>query len=122
MKAHSFKPGQRVVCIDDRFPIQAKDWGTNFPVMGSVYTVHSIHDTRNGITGKPGRGIKLVELLGPLEKINFAMQRFVPVGDSGSIVECIRVEHSGNRQPHHTPTPTGISQSIGGPLSSAVEP
>ena len=38
----SFFPGQRVVCINDRFPIQILEWASNLPRKGQIYTIQSV--------------------------------------------------------------------------------
>jgi hypothetical protein len=87
VKTYDYKPGQKVVCIDDRFPAQAKEWGTNFPVMGGVYTIHSMQVRMSWTTRKPSLGFTLAELMGPQERTQFATRRFVPLDGGISAID-----------------------------------
>ena len=72
--------GQRVVCIDDRFPVQILDWASNLPRNGHVYTIQSITSgvclyTRQ----RPTLGFFLHELQNPPHGLSFRAVRFAPL-------------------------------------------
>ena len=70
--------GQRVVCVNDRFPSQILDWASNLPRNGQIYTVQSIISgvclyTRQ----RPTLGFFLHEL--PTLHLAFRADRFAPL-------------------------------------------
>src|SRR6266480_198406 len=70
--------GQRVVCVNDRFPSQILDWASKLPRNGQIYTVQSIISgvclyTRR----RPTLGFFLHEL--PTLHLAFRADRFAPL-------------------------------------------
>ena len=70
--------GQRVVCVNDRFPSQILDWASKLPRNGQIYTVQSIISgvclyTRQ----RPTLGFFLHEL--PTLHLAFRADRFAPL-------------------------------------------
>ena len=78
-----FRAGQKVVCIDDKFPIQFWDWADYIPREGAVYTVRWFDAVRHGITGQRIPGILLNEIINPTfggrGEMHFWTRRFRPV-------------------------------------------
>ncbi len=67
--------GQKVVCVDDRFPNPLAKYYTNLPVKGTTYTVRAVYLGRAIMHGKAGAsdgeiGILLVELKNPPDPRN----------------------------------------------------
>ena len=77
---HPFHPGQRVVCLDDRFPQAVFECYDDVPRRGGIYTVSEILFGRNYRTGKFGPSIRLKEVP-PLDpsKGAFCTYRFRPL-------------------------------------------
>ena len=77
---HPFYPGQRVVCLDDRFPDAVFECYDDVPRRGGVYTVAEILFGRNYCTGIVGPCIRLQEVP-PLDphKGAFCASRFRPL-------------------------------------------
>lgn len=55
--------GDRVVCINDRFPGQIWEWTDEIPRSGHVYTVAEVKNVRHAITGAASRAYVLKELI-----------------------------------------------------------
>jgi hypothetical protein len=80
----SFFPGQRVLCIDGKFPPSVWDWVNEVPLEGEVYTVAWIrargHDK---VTGKIGPALALKEVSGTLPGVKsvvcWCIWRFAPL-------------------------------------------
>lgn len=54
--------GSKVVCINDRFPIQILEWARCIPCAGCVYTVSRIKHVPDGVTGILGPAYELKEI------------------------------------------------------------
>ncbi len=67
---------QKVVCINDRFPIQVLKWGSNLPKRGSVYTISDIKIV-DAYQGPRGPALLLAELKNPGDRLWFHPKRFV---------------------------------------------
>ncbi len=67
---------QKVVCINDRFPIQVLEWGSNLPKLGSVYTISDI-EIVDAYQRPRGPALLLAELKNPGDRLWFDPQRFV---------------------------------------------
>jgi len=72
--------GQRVVCVNDRFPSQILDWASKLPRNGQIYTVQSIISgvclyTRR----RPTLGFFLSELPTLEDRLAFRADRFAPI-------------------------------------------
>ncbi len=57
-----FKPNQKVVCIDDRFPSAVFECYDDVPRRGGVYTVSEVQIGRDYRTAQYGPGIRLKEI------------------------------------------------------------
>lgn len=79
--------GQKVVCVNDRFPIQILEWASNLPRKGRIYTIcwigrgPSIYFAfcAGRAPGERGLGFELEEL--PNGKFAFFAERFAPLVD-----------------------------------------
>lgn len=69
------KPGSKVICIEDRFPVEVLMWGNQLPVKGCIYTVIQVKIVPDGITRIPGPGLVLEELHNPND-LSFSTWRF----------------------------------------------
>jgi len=109
--------GQRVVCVNDRFPTHILEWTASLPRKGQVYTIRSIVSGPNLYSRKLTVGFHLNELRTIQDRLGFLARRFVPifehidrarktnllelvrqVGDAAmkSVAEEIKRERSGN--------------------------
>jgi hypothetical protein len=83
--------GQKVVCVNGKFPAHFYEWGDHVPVEGEVYTIRWIGELPNGITGKIGLGFLLVEIVNPSfgrnSEVAFHHSRFRPLAGSGRAEE-----------------------------------
>jgi len=74
--------GQKVVCIDDRFPQAVLDWCVALPVAGHIYTIRAIQPGHDCKTGLRNLGFLLVEIVNPKSswgcEAGFVHTRFVP--------------------------------------------
>ncbi len=68
--------GQKVRCINGRFPVQVLDWGSNLPCEGKVYTIRRIARVPNATTGHIGPGFLLEELKNPDDRLHFDSNPF----------------------------------------------
>lgn len=59
---HPFTPGQKVVCIDDRFPAAVYECYDAVPKQGRIYTVSECCQGRSYTTGRRGPSIRLTEI------------------------------------------------------------
>ena len=68
--------GQKVICINDLFPLAVADWCTSLPIAGYVYTIRAIQ------VGLSGPGFLLEEIVNPKSSLGyeagFLTFRFVP--------------------------------------------
>jgi len=74
--------GQRVVCIDDRFPPAIADWCDRLPIAGYVYTIRAIQPGHDSFTGRGNLGFLLEEIVNAKSawgcEAGFCHYRFVP--------------------------------------------
>ncbi len=80
-----FCPGQKVVCIDGRFPLGIEKFYPQVPKEGNAYT---IRDIVPGISFRGEHGevaVYLVEIVGPLNthgiERGFNVERFAPLNE-----------------------------------------
>lgn len=73
-----YYPGQRVVCVNDKYPPYFCEWCDEFPVEGQIYTVKNVRVCFDFYSKVRGLGLHLVELKNP-ERFFYCAQRFVPV-------------------------------------------
>ena len=57
-----FYIGQKVVCINDRFPQRILEWTSDLPREGQIYTIRSISRGKSLYTGESKLGFRLEEL------------------------------------------------------------
>jgi hypothetical protein len=72
--------GQKVVCVDDRFPRRVLEWASNLPRKGQIYTIRSIGRGECIYTGQLRFGFKLEELQNAAG-FGFFAERFAPLVD-----------------------------------------
>ena len=71
--------GQRVVCINGRFPQQILEWASNLPREGQTYTIRSIEIGRCLYTRRVTVGLFLHELPTLQDRLAFRADRFAPL-------------------------------------------
>jgi hypothetical protein len=69
--------GQKIVCINDRFPPCAPEWISEPPRKGQIYTIERMVHGKSIYTGKPKFGFRLKEL--PNGRCGFFAERFAPL-------------------------------------------
>lgn len=89
-----FVKGQKVICINDEFPAEARKLFVDFPKKGSVYTVRAVYIGRGSYfrheSGKRDGeiGVLLEEVVNPRDpslrqglngELGFNSERFAPV-------------------------------------------
>jgi hypothetical protein len=57
--------GDKVNCVDDRFPRAIVDWCDQLPKAGCIYTIRAIQPGSNPITGVRCLGLLLQEIVNP---------------------------------------------------------
>lgn len=57
--------GDKVKCVDDRFPRAIVDWCDQLPKAGCIYTIRAIQPGSNPITGVRCLGLLLHEIVNP---------------------------------------------------------
>jgi len=57
-----FEVGQKVMCVDGRFPVQTLDWFSELPRRDGVYTVSESSMGVNWLTRKPEPNVHLAEI------------------------------------------------------------
>ena len=102
--------GQKVVCVNERFPMQILEWASNLPRKGQIYTIRwigrgpSIYFAfcAGRAPGERGLGFELEELANG--RFAFFAERFAPLAD--------KLEHACQRNAleltvcHPVPLPT----------------
>jgi hypothetical protein len=78
-----FLPNQKVVCVDDRFPLGIEQLFSELPKEGVIYTIRDIVPGI-GLTGEEGEtAVYLCEIKGPLNahgiERGFRADRFAPL-------------------------------------------
>src|SRR5437773_1469845 len=71
--------GQRVVCINGRFPQQILEWASNLPREDQTYTIRSIEIGRCLYTRRVTVGLFLHELPTLEDRLAFRADRFAPL-------------------------------------------
>jgi hypothetical protein len=74
-----FYIGQKVVCVNDRFPQQILEWTSQLPRQGHVYTICRISPGKCLYTRVLGLGVKVEEIQTLVERFSFCAQRFAPL-------------------------------------------
>lgn len=73
-KPRLFGPGDRVICVDDKFDPGACEWADRLPESGGIYTVR-----RQGIVNDPRyQGLTMAVLLRGFGRATFDTNRFAP--------------------------------------------
>jgi hypothetical protein len=90
-----FFPGQRVLCIDDKFHPSVWEYVNEVPLEGEVYTVAWIREGGpNNVTGKIGPALALKEVCGSLPGVRgevcWIVERFAPLDISGATVSRVK--------------------------------
>lgn len=79
---HNWSIGQKVLCIDDRFPRQIVEWCNALPIAGHVYTIRALQFGVDPITFMYDLGFLLEEISSPRKangsESGFFHTRFVP--------------------------------------------
>jgi|ERR1700693_2478 hypothetical protein len=71
--------GQKVVCINDRFPTHIFEWTANVPRQGRIYTIRTIEWGKCLYTRQPTLGLFLHELPTLEDRLAFRADRFIPL-------------------------------------------
>ena len=71
--------GQKVVCVNNRFPQQILEWTSNLPQQGEIYTIRSIEIGRCLYTRRVTVGLFLHELPTLEDRLAFRADRFAPL-------------------------------------------
>jgi len=86
-----FMPGQKVVCVDDKFPLGIEVYFPSLPKEGEIYT---IRDIVPGISPQLSEGevaVYLVEIIGSINahgiERGFNAERFAPLETDVEIAE-----------------------------------
>jgi hypothetical protein len=73
-----FYIGQKVVCINDSFPLRILEFASNLPRKDQIYTIRSIWRGKSIYTGELKLGFNLEELQNG-ERFGFFADRFAPL-------------------------------------------
>lgn len=80
-----FEPGQKVVCVNGRFPLGIHKYYAEVPKEGCVYTIRDIVPAVNFRCEEGEVAAYLVEIAGPLNihgiERGFNVNRFAPLND-----------------------------------------
>jgi len=88
-----FTPGQRVVCINDRFHGSSIEWMDVVPRKGQVYTVTEVRPyVPDAVTKIPGPGLCLAEVPTYGNRSCFCIRRFRAIDDLSHTTENDEVE------------------------------
>ena len=78
----SFYVGQKVICIDDKFPRAVLDWCNSLPIAGYIYTIRAMQVGQDRVTGLSNLGLLLEEIVNPPSgwgcEAGFCHYRFIP--------------------------------------------
>lgn len=66
-----FRPGQKVICINDQFPAQFFRLGKHLPCAGEIYTIRAISEGDSLIPGEEGPSLLLQEVINPRGRNRF---------------------------------------------------
>ena len=90
--------GTKVICVDDRFPLEILIYYTNLPLKDKVYTVRDV-EVGVGLNGEAGEiAVTLVELANPVSEVpphrerGFKVERFRELEPEVEVAEEIEEE------------------------------
>jgi hypothetical protein len=90
--------GTKVICVDDRFPIEILIYYTNLPIKDRVYTIRDV-EVGVGLDGEAGEiAVTLVEIANPNSKMpphrerGFKIERFRELEPAVEVEEEIEEE------------------------------
>jgi hypothetical protein len=90
--------GTKVICVDDRFPIEILIYYTNLPLKDKVYTIRDI-EVGVGLDGEAGEiAVTLVEIANPTSKVppyrerGFKIERFRELEPEVEVAEEVEEE------------------------------
>ena len=108
--------GQKVVCVNNRFPQQILEWTSNLPQQGEIYTIRSIEIGRCLYTRRVTVGLFLHELPTLQDRLAFRADRFAPL--------LKKLDKACQRRVSAltSPVPLGVSVSAGPMRSGQVAP
>jgi hypothetical protein len=90
-----FYIGQKVVCVNDRFPPVLYEFAFQIPKKGHIYTVREKQSCVHAVTGNRGLGLHFRELHNPSFETRgepwFAAWRFRPWLDENSEEACVEI-------------------------------
>jgi len=79
--------GQKVRCVNDRFPAAVFEWGSSLPRKGEVYTIRAIRSVPCAFSGAISPAFLLEELSNPYDRLHFNPHRFVPANPTEKSLE-----------------------------------
>jgi hypothetical protein len=90
--------GTKVICVDDRFPIEILIYYTNLPIKDKVYTIRDV-EVGVGLDGEAGEiAVTLVEIANPNSKMpphrerGFKIERFRELEPEVEVAEEVEEE------------------------------
>ena len=90
--------GTKVICVDDRFPLEILIYYTNLPLKDKVYTVRDV-EVGVGLDGEAGEiAVTLVEIANPNSKVppyrerGFKIERFRELEPEVEVAEEVEEE------------------------------
>ena len=90
--------GTKVICVDDRFPIEILIYYTNLPIKDRVYTIRDV-EVGVGLDGEAGEiAVTLVEIANPNSKMpphrerGFKIERFRELEPEVEVAEEVEQE------------------------------
>jgi hypothetical protein len=90
--------GTKVICVDDRFPLEILIYYTNLPIKDKVYTVRDV-EVGVGLNGEAGEiAVTLVELANPVSEVpphrerGFKVERFRELEPEVEVAEEVEEE------------------------------
>lgn len=90
--------GQKVICIDDRFPRAVLEWCNSVPTAGHIYTIRALQEGIDPTSLVYDLGFLLAEIVNPQDQAGrepgFFHTRFVPWLDT-----CSETEHNDAGEP-----------------------
>ena len=90
--------GTKVICVDDRFPLEILIYYTNLPLKDKVYTIRDV-EVGIGLNGEAGEiAVTLVELANPVSEVpphrerGFKVERFRELEPEVEVAEEVEEE------------------------------
>jgi hypothetical protein len=90
--------GTKVICVDDRFPLEILIYYTNLPLKDKVYTVRDV-EVGVGLDGEAGEiAVTLVEIANPVSEVpphrerGFKVERFRELEPEVEVAEEVEEE------------------------------